>query len=157
MTGMEWKDDILQKTYGPKDPWLIDKQEIDDAIFINEIAKDLAHTYGSNPDAIHWDTFCIFYNLALQLQRYFREIHDVNVVDQYVTFTRLCMRQCRTVSCNVVGSQTTGKGKIEEWLDAPGISTIDKLRRVYCLAVGYLHNPRDIEGEFYKKNGGYIL
>lgn len=157
MTGMDWKDNILLNKYGPKDPWLVNNQEIDDDRFVNELSKDLAHTYGSNPHAIHWDTFCLFYNLALQIQRYFKDIRDVSVVGQYITFTRLCMRQCRTVSCNVVGSSATGKGKIEEWLDAPGISDIDKLKRVYCLAVGYLHNPRDIEGEFYKKNGGTII
>lgn len=157
MTGMDWKDNILLNKYGPKDPWLVNNQEIDDDRFVSELSKDLAHTYGSNPHGIHWDTFCLFYNLALQIQRYFKDIRDVSVVDQYITFTRLCMRQCRTVSCNVVGSSATGKGKIEEWLDTPGISGIDKLKRVYCLAVGYLHNPRDIEGEFYKKNGGTII
>ena len=151
---VDWKDDILQTTYGFKDCWLTRSQIIDDEKFVIELDKDLAHTYGNNPYAIHWDTFSLFYNLARQIQRYFKEVQDPSKAEQYVKYAKLCFKQCRTVSCTIVGSEFDNSvGKFGEWLEIYYISDLDKLKRVYCWMVGYLNCPTDFE-TIYKRNGG---
>lgn len=127
---------------------------IDSRVVRMYLDKDLNHIC-DNAYAIHQDTFCLFYTLARQLQKYFYEkARDVKAADQYLKYAKLCLRQCSTVDCNLVGAHSKTvdiNGEWELWLADQDFSVDERLGRLYCLVVQYLLHPDQFE-QNYKKN-----
>lgn len=155
---------IKYKIFPPDDPLFqsistnSDKvltQGVDDFILKEVVKKDLNH-YLDNPYNIHQDTFCLFYTLARQLQKYLTmsSVSSVNVEQQYLKYAKLCLRQCSTVDCNLVGAHSDHidvNGEWELWLDDDNFTVDDRLGRLYCLIVGYLKCPKNFESMYKRK------